>query len=180
MERVIITTFFVSVGIIIQMNAQTPNLVNASLGSDGQLNVVASVSSSEHDFDFLSGYWNSENRRLAIRLHGSKEWITSSSTVHNRSFLDGLGKLDVSRTLREGVAFETLSLRIFNPETRLWSSYWVDGKTGIMDPPVVGSFEGAIGTFYGKIECNGKPVLVMYRWDKTNPYKPDFNTFNVR
>src|SRR5687768_16068209 len=174
MERMIITKIIVSISIITQLHAQTPDLVNASFDSDGQLMVVASAASSSLDFDFLSGYWNSENRRLAIRMHNHKEWITSSSTVHNRSFLHGLGNLDVSGTLRQGVAFETLSLRVFNPETRLWSSYWVDGKTGVMDPPVVGSFEGAIGTFYGKSEWLGKPVLVMYRWDKTNPDKPEW------
>jgi len=41
-----------------------------------------------------------------------------------------------------------------------------------MDPPVVGSFEGNIGTFYGKDVFRGKPILVVFVWDKTDKDNP--------
>ena len=44
--------------------------------------------------------------------------------------------------------------------------------TGVMDPPVVGSFVGNIGRFYCKDVINGKAVIVMFQWDKTDPNNP--------
>jgi hypothetical protein len=163
------------IGVIGQLHAQTSNLAHASIDNDGGLVVVPSATSSEKDFDFLAGSWRSENKRLANRMQNSTEWITGTSRVYNRSLLYGLCNLDRSTTISEGVDFETISLRIFNPQTRLWSSYWVNGNTGVMDPPVVGSFDGDTGTFYGETLWNGKPVLVMYRWNKVNPDKPEWS-----
>jgi hypothetical protein len=150
-------------------------LVNASIDHNGDLHVTPSANSSKSDFEFLVGDWISDNKRLTKRLQKNNDWITSESTVNNRSFLGGISNLDVSTTPINGIPFETISLRIFNPQTRLWSSYWVDGRTGVMDPPVTGSFEGNIGTFYGKTFWEGKQVLVMYKWDKTNPSQPQWS-----
>jgi hypothetical protein len=150
-------------------------LVNASIDHHGDLHVIPSTSSSKNDFEFLVGDWISDNKRLTKRLQKNNDWTTNESSVNNRSFLGGISNIDVSTTLRNGVPFETISLRIFNPQTRLWSSYWVDGRTGVMDPPVTGSFEGNIGTFYGKTFWEGKHVLVMYQWDKTNPLEPEWS-----
>jgi hypothetical protein len=41
-----------------------------------------------------------------------------------------------------------------------------------MDPPVVGSFEGNTGRFYCKDVFQGKAILVMFKWDKTNKDNP--------
>jgi hypothetical protein len=41
-----------------------------------------------------------------------------------------------------------------------------------MDPPVVGSFEDNIGMFYCKDIFQGKPVLVLFKWDKTDKDNP--------
>ena len=65
-----------------------------------------------------------------------------------------------------------MSLRLFNPETRLWSIYWADTTRGEMDPPVRGSFDGNIAHFFTKDTYEGKPILVVFRWDvrdKRNP-----------
>jgi hypothetical protein len=150
-------------------------LVNASIDHDGNLQVIPSKNSSKNDFEFLVGDWISDNKRLTKRLQKNNLWIASESTVNNRSFLGGISNLDVSTTPINGIPFETITLRTFNPQTRLWSSYWVDGRTGITDPPVIGSFEENIGTFYGKSLWEGKQVLVMYQWDKTNPSQPQWS-----
>ncbi len=68
--------------------------------------------------------------------------------------------------------YEGLTVRLFNPETKLWSLYWVDSNTGKMDPPVVGSFEGNVGKFYCKDVFQGKPILMMFVWDKTDKDNP--------
>jgi len=69
---------------------------------------------------------------------------------------------------QEGKRFEGLTLRLFNPKTRLWSLYWVASNTGALDPPVVGSFENNVGHFFCKDTFKGQPVIVMFRWDARN------------
>src|SRR4051812_27864259 len=43
---------------------------------------------------------------------------------------------------------------------------------GTIDPPVVGSFENGVGHFFGKETLNGKPIIVVFRWDARNEYRP--------
>jgi hypothetical protein len=159
--------------------AQIPSnfkMVNAQVNAQGELVITPSKTSSQHDFDFLAGNWNMDNKRLKARLSNSKEWVEYKSTSENfGSMLNGLGNMDIYRTNYNQVnntLYEGLTVRLFNPKTRLWSLYWVDSNLGVMDPPVVGSFEGNVGTFYCKDVFQGKPILVMFQWDKTDPDNP--------
>jgi hypothetical protein len=63
-------------------------------------------------------------------------------------------------------------VRLFNPKTRLWSLYWVASNVGVLDPPVVGSFENNVGHFFCKGTFNGKPIIMMFRWDARDPDRP--------
>jgi hypothetical protein len=153
---------------------KTAKLENASIMANGELKIIASKNSSSHDFDFLAGEWNVHHRKLKTRLNRCTEWIEFESTVDNRTILNGIANLDVNRMSYTGTLYESISLRIFDPHTRLWSLYWADSKTGVMDPAVVGSFEESTGIFYGKNIYNGIPVMVMFRWDKTDPGKPEW------
>lgn len=122
------------------------------------------------DFDFLLGHWRVENRRLQQRLQGNDDWEVFSATSNNQRLSAGIGNYDdfIPETWRRG--FVGMSLRIFNPETALWSIYWLDNATGGLDPagilrpPVVGKFTGAVGVFEGEEELDGKLVKVRYRW----------------
>lgn len=148
--------------------------VNARITSDGTLEIFPSKTSSQHDFDFLTGKWTMDNKRLKTRLNNSNEWEEFQSTDENfGAILNGIGNMDIYKTsFFGGKPFEGLTLRLFNPQTKLWSLYWVPSNTGVMDPPVVGSFEGNIGIFYCKDVYQNKRVIVMFRWDKTDPNNP--------
>jgi hypothetical protein len=67
---------------------------------------------------------------------------------------------------------KALPFGFFNPTTRLWSLYWIASNTGTIDPPVVGSFENGVGHFFGKDTLNGKPIIVMFRWDARDKERP--------
>ena len=153
-----------------------PMMVNASIISTGELKIVPSATSSPHDFDYLAGKWTMHNKRLKTRLNNCTEWVEYESTDENSGpILNGIANTDVFKTAFNqvnGSLYEGLTVRLFNPETKLWSLYWVDSNTGAMDPPVVGSFEGNIGRFYCKDVFNGKPVIVMFKWDKTDKNNP--------
>jgi hypothetical protein len=150
-----------------------PIMANATITSTGELEIVPSKTSSQNDFDFLAGKWTMHNKKLKTRLNNCTEWEEFESTDENFGMiLNGIGNTDIYRSTLDGKPFEGLTLRLFNPKTKLWSLYWVPSNTGVMDPPVVGSFEGNIGTFYGKDVFRGKPILVVFVWDKTDKDNP--------
>lgn len=138
----------------------------------GELDIHASATSSQTDFDFLVGKWVLKDKKLKSRLTNSNEWIEFESTVEMHKLLNGIGNMDTYKTMVDGKPFEGIALRLFNPKTKLWSIYWADSNVGVMDPPVVGSFEGNIGRFYCKDKFKGKDIIVVFLWDKTDPNSP--------
>lgn len=152
-------------------------MTNATITAAGELEIVPSATSSQHDFDFLAGRWDMHNWRLKTRLNHCTEWIEYESTSDNPGMiLNGIGNIDFFRTSFNPVSkepYEGLTVRLFNPKTKLWSIYWIDSNTGVMDThPVVGSFEGNVGKFYAKDTFHDQPILVMFNWDKTDKDNP--------
>ena len=142
----------------------------------GELTITASKTSSQNDFDFLVGKWKMYHRRLNKRFENCKEWTEFTSVDENSKMLNGIGDVDTYYTTEmpgmEGKPFEGFTLRLFNPATRLWSLYWVAANVGVLDPPVVGSFENNIGHFFTKDTFKGKNIIVMFRWDARDKEHP--------
>jgi hypothetical protein len=116
------------------------------------------------DFDFWIGRWTGHNRRLRERLAGCDEWDEFESKSIARSILGGMGNEDVFLTDYAG-GYVGMSFRFFDPETKEWSIYWADSRrSGVLDPPVIGSFAGDIGIFEGPDTFEGRPILVRYTW----------------
>ncbi len=139
------------------MNAMT--LVATVINADGR-----------HDFDFLHGRWQVRSERLKQRLVGSQDWEVFHADQHCEPVLGGLGNIDefVSEWNRpaQSERFIGMTLRLFNPESRQWSIYWAANHDGVLEAPVVGRFENDIGTFYGHLEHDGRPVLARFTWEK--------------
>jgi hypothetical protein len=140
--------------------------------SNGELLITPSATSSVNDFDFFIGHWNIYNRKLKTRLNACTEWIEFEAYQEMETILSGIGNTDNFKTTLDGKPFEGMTLRLFSPATRLWSIYWADSKVGVLDPPVLGSFDNSIGEFYGKDVFNGKEIVVKFKWDKTDQDKP--------
>lgn len=175
MQKLLIT-FLLTIFCVSSLFAQTKN-TNSELGEvkftkTGALEIYPSVTSSQNDFYFLVGKWKLKDKKLKSRLTNSNEWIEFESTVEMQKLLNGIGNMDIYKTMFDGKPFEGVALRLFNPKTKLWSIYWTDSNVGVMDPPVVGSFEGNIGRFYCKDKFNGKDIIVVFQWDKTDPNNP--------
>ncbi|MBL0744672.1 hypothetical protein [Chryseolinea lacunae] len=170
---ILIISFYV--GLTSTLQAQSvvtkENLINASITPAGKLVVSPSKTSSQNDFDFFEGNWKLRNRRLKTRLDKCTEWFEYDGTNTDKKMLNGLGHTNNNLAVIDGKPLEGVGLTLFNPETRLWSIYWASSRNGKLDHenPVVGSFEGNIGSFYCLETMNGKPIVVMARWDKTDP-----------
>jgi hypothetical protein len=136
---------------------------------NGELMISPSSTSSQNDFDFFVGKWNLKNKKLKERLNNCTEWTEFHSTQECYKILNGLGNIDNFLAEFDSVPFEGMSLRLFNPQTKLWSIYWADSNQGTLEKPVVGSFDNNIAHFYAKDTFQGKDILVVFKWDKTDP-----------
>lgn len=140
--------------------------------SNGELDINPSKTSSQNDFDRLVGKWNIHHRKLVSRLTNSDEWIEFYATQEMRKVLNGLGNVETMAASINGIPFEGMAVRLFNPATKLWSIYWSDSSSGILDKPVVGSFANNIGRFYSKEIFNNREVIQQFQWDISNPERP--------
>jgi hypothetical protein len=153
-------------------NTDTINIPKVSFMENGELNIIPSATSSANDFNFYVGKWNIHNKKLKERLKNSSEWITFEAIGEMHTILNGAGNIDTYLTSFDGKPFEGMTLRLFNPATRLWSIYWADTTKGKLDTPVIGSFENNMGYFFTKDDFDGRPILVVFRWDASNKEKP--------
>ncbi|MEO3748880.1 hypothetical protein [Plantactinospora sp. B5E13] len=120
-----------------------------------------------NDFDFFIGSWNVVNRRLKTLFAGSDDWETFPGTTTCRSIFNGAGHA-------EEIIFPTLgsrgfTLRLFDVERKEWSIYWASSRTGLLDPPVVGTFTDGRGDFYGDDTYDGKPIKAHFIWSDITP-----------
>jgi hypothetical protein len=139
---------------------------------DGGLAMKPSASSSRHDFDFLLGGWKIRNRKLKEPLSGRDEWEEFDATQDLRQILLGFGDFDIFSTEFDGKPFEGFTLRLFDPQTRLWTIYWADSGAVRLDGGKVGSFDGDTGEFFSREVFAGRKVIVKFHWDKRNPEAP--------
>lgn len=153
-------------------NQEIIEIPKISFDDNGELVITASPTSSKNDFDFYQGKWKLKNKKLKTRLNNCTEWAEFESTQDMYKVLNGLGNIDNFFATFDGVPFEGMSIRLFNPKTKLWSIYWADSNEGVLQPPVLGSFENNIAHFFTKDIFNGRNILVVFRWDvrdKENP-----------
>jgi hypothetical protein len=136
---------------------------NVSKGS-----VPATVPTGDiHDFDFFVGDWQSTNRRLKKRWVGSDDWEVFPNTVHCESHMGGIVNIDEVEFTTQG--WSGMTVRTFDLQKRQWSLYWVNNRTGVLFPPVVGGFRGDHGEFYGDDTDEGRPIKVVFRWTRLGP-----------
>ena len=146
---------------------------NAYLNNNHELIITPSPTSSAADFNFLVGVHCVHHKKLKSRLTNSNEWIIFDGTHTQELLLNGIGNLEQQQmTAPDGKPMSGIALRLFNPETRLWSIYWADSQSGTLDIPMIGSFENNIGYFFSKDKYAGRPVLVQFKWDATDPGQP--------
>ena len=119
-----------------------------------------------HDFDFLRGSWRVQNRRLVERLVGSDEWEEFETVVESAPLLDGRGNIDTYRGVDK--AMSAVALRLLDVATAQWWIYWANGRTGALDSPIRGSFDGDVGEFYGEDNHNGIAVRVRFLWQRVD------------
>lgn len=126
-----------------------------------------------HDFDFFLGNWRVHHRQLKERLAGSREWIEFEGTSTAQKILGGFGNMDDNVIEKPSGTYRAVTVRAFDPKANRWSIWWFDSRfLGHLDPPMVGSFESGVGTFYADDVFNGKLIRVRFIWSRTDTSEP--------
>jgi hypothetical protein len=134
-----------------------------------------------HDFDFVPGVWQMHNRKLVNALDPEcDEWVEFDSVSTGDIRLYGLGNTDrmlVESMPPDGQPYEGMTLRLFDPQEKVWRIWWTSSRyPGALDPPVVGRFEeDGVGRFYCDDVVNGIPVKVRFEWSDTTTDTPKWN-----
>lgn len=117
------------------------------------------------DFMFLTGNWKISNRRL--KSPGDKTWDEFPGEATVWSMLGGMASIEELRIPARN--FAGMGVRVFHIEKKLWADHWVSGKNGILNEPMMGSFENGVGTFMADEMENGKPIKARGVWDRITP-----------
>lgn len=127
----------------------------------------------EQDWDWLLGSWDVFHSRLKDRLVGSTEWQEFNGKSAFWTTMRGLGNVDDNSLQLPAGDYRGLSVRAFDPATRTWAIWWLDGRNPErIDPPVRGAFRGDEGEFIGTDVYKGRPVTVRFRWHEVHSKRP--------
>jgi hypothetical protein len=137
-------------------------LTMVALAIPSQASPSAGPVDGQHDFDWETGTWKTELRRLAKPLSGSSEWVQYSGTTVVRKVLDGRANLVELRVKGAAGQIEGVSLRLYNPQAKQWSLNFASVRNGVMTQPVYGGFRDGRGEFFGQDSLDGRAIFVRF------------------
>lgn len=115
------------------------------------------------DFDFLSGQWKIKNRQLK---KGAWDQFDGEATVHG--ILGGIASVEELRVPAR--KFSGMGLRLLDVERKLWADFWVNSKSGVLEPPPSwGSFVNCVGLWDADDKDGEQPIIVRGAWDQITP-----------
>lgn len=121
------------------------------------------------DFDFLFGRWIVHNRRLRERLEGCTVWDEYEGTLVARPIWGGKANLDEYEAEGPAGRTQALTLRLFDPRSRQWRIHWGVKATGMLDNPMIGSFQNGRGEFYDQELFKGRSIFSRFIWTVPSP-----------
>lgn len=141
----------------------------------GPTEVKQAKTADGRDFDFIAGRWSIKLKKLKKALVGSKEWLAFAGTSRVQSLWGGNANIEegVFQT-PDGNRIDGITVRLFSPTTKQWRLYWVNQRSGVVDPPQIGEFRNGAAEFYAMDTHEGKPVLVRYHWSRMTPKSAHF------
>ena len=120
-------------------------------------------------FDFLLGSWRIDHRRLRRRLEGCDEWDEFASSAEVVPVLGGLGIVDTYSAQHSPFgAFDALTLRLYDPATGTWTTWWASSTApGRLDPPVSGTARNGSARLFGEDVHEGRAVAVRFEYRRS-------------
>lgn len=115
------------------------------------------------DFNFLTGEWRIQNRR--IKPGTVAEWSEFPAEATVWSILGGVVSVEELRI--PALNFAGMGLRMLDVDRRIWSDYWVNAKSGVITPPPqTGLFREGVGIFIADEKEGELTVKSRGIWDR--------------
>jgi hypothetical protein len=87
--------------------------------------------------------------------------------------MGGLGNVGDHVIHAPSGTYRGLSVRAFDSESRLWRSWWLDGrKPQDISPSVAGAFDKGVGTLLGEERVDARPLRVRSQWTRLQSSSP--------
>lgn len=131
----------------------------------GAVGAAGKTATKSGDFGFLAGEWRISHRRL--KTLGTEDWDVFDGEATVWSALDGMASIEELRIPARN--FSGMGVRLFHVEKRLWADHWVSGKNGVLNEPMMGSFEDGVGTFTADDMDGDRPIKARGVWDRITP-----------
>lgn len=116
------------------------------------------------NFAFQTGHWNVRHRKLKRRLAGDTEWSSFTGRCQAWEIMGGAGNIEDNVFDDPAGRYRAAALRHCDPQTGLWSIWWLDGRVADLDAPMRGRFQDGVGIFLGQADLTGQPVDVRFIW----------------
>ncbi|HZR55315.1 MAG TPA: hypothetical protein VFA74_00460 [Terriglobales bacterium] len=122
-----------------------------------------------HDFDFNTGVWHTQIRRVLDPFSASSEVIELNGTVTIRPVWGGRAKLEEIEADGPKGHWEGLSLFLYNPQSHQWSQSFLNSKMAVLSTPLVGTFKDGRGELFEQDTFHNKSILVRGLWSEITP-----------
>src|SRR4051794_2949927 len=129
----------------------------------------------QHDFDFLQGTWKVHLKQMTNPLSGAPHWVEMDGINTTHTIWNGKANYDEVVFDAASGHKESMTLRLYNPQTHQWNLWWASSKDGVMEaPPMAGSFKDGRGEFYDGETFHGKAIYVRDVWSEITPNSAHF------
>ncbi len=122
-----------------------------------------------HDFDFNTGVWHTQIRRVLDPFSASSDVIELNGTVTIRPVWGGRAKLEEIEADGPKGHWEGLSLFLYNPQSHQWSQTFLNSKMAVLSTPLVGTFKDGRGELFEQDTFHDKSILVRGVWSEITP-----------
>jgi hypothetical protein len=129
----------------------------------------------QHDFDFLLGTWKVHLKQMTNPLAGSPHWVEMDGVNTTHVIWNGKANYDEVVFDAPSGRKESMTLRLYNPQTHRWNLWWASSMDGVMEgPPMAGAFKDGRGEFYDGEVFHGKAIYVRDVWSEITPNSARF------
>jgi hypothetical protein len=118
-------------------------------------------------FYFLAGEWRVVHRKLKEPWAEPEVWNQFEGSAGFRTLVDGLLSVEELRDAK-GMPFGG-AVRSFDRERRVWLDSWMGARDGVLQPGVIGRFDGPGGTFTTPDTYQDRVILARGVWRRISP-----------
>ncbi len=117
-------------------------------------------------FDFLHGRWMVAHRNRAP-FDDHAPWREFTGVTECRPVVGGLVNVDDNVLNAPTGVTRASTYRVFNPERKQWSIFWVPQRAPVVETPgVQGNFKDGAGVFYSDDSVDGRPFKTRFIWHR--------------